>query len=224
MDEHDNASIPSENCPDRGAGLSFSFELANLIKALTATVDKLSSVTNNPPPIKCPESTQDEPGHDSDSEEEGCETEAAGKPNTFEVSEETRTLLQTCLSLPMPANNKAGSAWIAQLAVPQGEETRCPKLNTIIRKELPRDALEADRKLSPLQNFLLDVVRLLATTHNHLVSADDPDQDRTQQAIQLALRILGNSLAQFSQERRAKALGRLNPDLKSLVEDEDFSK
>ena len=74
--------------------------------------------------------------------------EAAGKTNTFEVSDETKALLQTCFSLPRPANNKTRSAWMAQFGVPQGEETRCPKLDTIIRNELPRNALEADKKLS----------------------------------------------------------------------------
>ena len=64
----------------------------------------------------------------------------------------------------------------------------------------------------------------LAAAHDDLVSTDDPDLDRIQQAIQLALCILGNASAQFSQERRSKALARLNPDLKSLVDDEDFSK
>ena len=40
----------------------------------------------------------------------------------------------------------------------------------------------------------------------------------------MALRILENTSAQFAQERRTRALGRLNPDLKSLIEDEVFSK
>ena len=110
------------------------------------------------------------------------------------------------------------------IGVPQGEETRCLKLDTIIRNELPRDTLEAYKKLSRLQNFLLDAVGSLAATHNDLVSTNDPDPDRIQQAIQLALRILGNASTKFSQERRSKALVRLNPDLKLLVEDEDFSK
>ena len=227
MNGHEDAGIPTESEPGKGAGpssSSSSAELASLIRTLTATIDKLAAVTNDPPPAKCCRPTEDEPEHNSDSEEEGSETETAGKTSTFEVSEETKTLLQTCFSLPRPANNKTHSAWIAQFEVPQGEETRCPKLDTIIKNELPRDTLETDRKLSRLQNFLLDEVGPLAAAHDHLVSTDDPDPDRVQQAIQLALRILGNASAQFSQERRSKALARLNPDLKSLVEDEDFSK
>ena len=82
-----------------------------------------------------------------------------------------------------------------------------------------------DRKLSRLQNFVLDATGPLAAAYDELVGENEayPDPDRIQQAIQLSLRILGNASAQISQERRTKALSRLNPDLKSLVEDEDFS-
>ena len=146
------------------------------------------------------------------------------KTKTFQISEETKALLQTCFALPRPANNKTRNAWIAQFGVPEGDETKCPKLDTIIKNELPRDALEADRKLSRLQNFLLDAVGPLASAYNHMTSHENPDPELVQQCIQLALRIMGNTSAQFSQERRSKALARLNPDLKSLVEDEDFSK
>ena len=226
MDGHEDAGIPPENNLGRSTGpsSSSSAELASLIMVLTATVNKLTTVTNDPPPAKRCRPAEDEPDCDLDSEEEGRETETAGKTNTFELSEETKTLLQTCFSLPRPANNKTHKAWITQFGVPQGEETRCSNLDTIISNELHRDALEADRKLSQLQYFLLDAVGPLAASHDDLVSTDDPDPDHIQQAIQLALRILGNASAQFSQERRSKALARLNPNLKPLVDDEDFSK
>ena len=134
MDGREDAGIPSENDPGREAGpSSSSAELASLIRVLTAMVDKLTPVTNDAPPAKCHRPTEDEPDHDSYSEEEGHETETVGKTNTLKVSEETKTLLQTCFSIPMPANNKTRSAWITQFGVPQGEETRSPKLDTIIR-------------------------------------------------------------------------------------------
>ena len=114
------------------------------------------------------------------------------------------------------------STGITQFGVPQGKETRCLKIDTIIRNKLPRDTLEEDETLSRLQNFLLDAVGPLVAKHDDLVFLNDADH--IQQAIQLALAILGNASAQFSQEQRSKALARLNPYLKSLVEDEDISK
>ena len=87
-----------------------------------------------------------------------------------------------------------------------------------------RSFLRACRKLSKLQNFVLDAAGPLAAAYEELVTKEEPDPDLIQQAVQLALRILGNTSTHFAQERRTRALGRLNPDLKSLVEDEDFSK
>ena len=71
---------------------------------------------------------------------------------------------------------------------------------------------------------MLDAVGLLVSEYKELIMKEDPDPDWIQQAIQLSLRILGNTSAQFSQKRRRKALLCLNPHLKSLVEEEDFSK
>ena len=70
-----------------------------------------------------------------------------------------------------------------QFGFPEGYETMCPKLDTIIKNELPRDALEADRKLSRLQNFVLDAVRPLVSGYEDLISEDDPDPERILQAI-----------------------------------------
>lgn len=71
---------------------------------------------------------------------------------------------------------------------------------------------------------MLDVAGPLTVAYEELVTEDQPDADRVQQAVQLALHILGNTSSQFSQERRVRAISHLNPDLKSFVEEEDFSK
>ena len=136
-----------------------------------------------------------------------------------------RIFLQTSFGLPHLANEKTRNSWIAQYGLLEGNETRCPKLDAIIKHKLLKEALDADHKLSRLQNFVLDVAGLLMTAFDKLVTEEYPDVDRVQQAVQLALRILGNTSGQFSQERRVKAIiSRLNPDLKSFVEKEDFSK
>ena len=111
-----------------------------------------------------------------------------------------------------------------QFGLPKKDQTRYPKLDSIIKEKLPKEALEVDRKFSWLQNFVLDPVGLLVSAYKELITKEDPDPDQIQQAIQLSLHILGNTSAQFSQERRRKALSCLNPDLKSLVEEKDFSK
>ena len=70
MDGHEGASFPPENYHDRSAGpSSSSSELASLIRALTANVNKLASVMNNPSPAKRCRSTKDEPDRNSDLED-----------------------------------------------------------------------------------------------------------------------------------------------------------
>lgn len=75
---------------------------------------------------------------------------------TFNISEETGTFVEACFNLPRPVENKTRKAWLLEFGLAEGNETKCPKIDTIVKNELPKDALEADRKLSRLQNFVLD--------------------------------------------------------------------
>lgn len=116
------------------------------------------------------------------------------------MSDETKALLQACFALSRPASNKTRNAWVAQYRLTEGDETKCPKLDTItdLKNELPREALEVDRKLSRLQNFVLNATEPLAAAYDELVGENEElNLDRIQQAIQLALRILGNAPAQI---------------------------
>ena len=146
------------------------------------------------------------------------------KSLTFPVSEATKAFLQTAFCVPKPADNKVRRAWRSKFGLPEGDETRCPKLDSIIKGELPKEALEADRKLSRFQNFVLDATGPLVAALEELSNSDAPDPSLVTAAVQQSLMFLGNTAAHLSQERRTKALARLNPDLKSLVDDEDFSK
>ena len=51
---------------------------------------------------------------------------------------------------------------------------RCPKLDVIIKNELPRDCLKADHKLSHSQNFVLDDTGPLATAYEEMVTQEEP--------------------------------------------------
>ena len=65
----------------------------------------------------------------------------------------------------------------------EGNETKCPKMDTIVKNELPKDALEADRKLSRLQNFMLDVAGPLIDAAYENMSGENPDPERVMQAL-----------------------------------------
>jgi len=118
--------------------------------------------------------------------------------------------------------NKTRKSWLLEFGLAEGNETKCQKMDTIVKNKLPKDApVEADRKLSRLQNFVLDTAGPLIDAYENM-SGENPDPERV---MQVSLRMLGNTSVHFSQERRVKArIGRLNTDLKSLVKDEDFSR
>ena len=50
----------------------------------------------------------------------------------------------------------------------EGDETHCLKLDSILKNELPMDALEMDRKLSQLQNFILEAYSARETGPRHI--------------------------------------------------------
>ena len=176
-------------------------DIASLLKTLTASVEKLAASAtasgNQPPPKRRRVA-------DDDSDAEMDETVNSSKHKTFEICEETKTFLQTAFGLPRLANNKTRNSWIAQYGLPEGDETRCSKLDSIIKNELPKEALDADRKLSRLQNFVLDVAGPLTAAYEELVTEDHPDVDRVQQAVQLALRILAWGIPQPSFHKRGE--------------------
>ena len=56
-----------------------------------------------------------------------------------------------------------------------------------------------------------------------LSTKDTPDANVVLQGIQEALVLLGNASCHMSGERRSRDLTKLNPDLKSMAEEEDYS-
>ena len=56
-------------------------------------------------------------------------------------------------------------------------------MDSIIKDELPKEAIEVDRKLSKLQNFVLDAAGPLAAANEELVTKKEPDPDLIQQAV-----------------------------------------
>jgi hypothetical protein len=83
--------------------------------------------------------------------------------------------------------------------------------------------LDSDCKLSRLQNFTLDTAGPLVAALEQLKANDHPDQTSITSAIQQSMLFMVNANAQFSKERRLKALENVNPDLKAMAEEEEFA-
>ena len=94
--------------------------------------------------------------------------------------------------------------WVEQLRVPEGDKTHCLKLDSILKSELPMEALEMDRKLPHLQNFMLDTAGPLLSVIEKLTMLEKPDPDVLLSVIQQAFIFQKNKSSHFSHERRTK--------------------
>ena len=113
--------------------------------------------------------------------------------------------------------------WESKFRIPECDVTRCPKLDTIIKEVVKKDAVNEDKKLSRLQNFFLDTVGPMVAAFEELCK-EEPDMDHTCATIQQALLFLGNASAHLSHVRCTKILKCLNRDVQSLAKDPGFSK
>ena len=161
---------------------------------------------------------------DSDLESGGEEEPRDKRSRTFEISSPMKEFLRAAFCLPKPLENTTRCSLISKFGIPEGDEAHCPKMDSIIKGELQKEALDVDKKLSRLQNFSLDIADPLVYALEELSTKESPSCDTVTMAIQEALVLLGNASCHMSVERRAKALAKLNPNLKSMAEEEDYSK
>ena len=70
------------------------------------------------------------------------------------VSASTGKLLQEAFAKPVP--NATRRRWRRTYGMPATDVTKCPKLDTTLRPQVPKDGKDGDRSLSRLQTLLLD--------------------------------------------------------------------
>ena len=104
--------------------------------------------------------------------------------------------------------------------IPDTPFTKCPKLDPIIQSRLPKPAKDTDRNLARLQTLVLDTAAPLLSTLESARNGSLTPKSAAESA-QLALKLLGNALANISTERQRKATTHLNPELGTLIDDED---
>ena len=197
--------------------------MSDSMKKLTEKLDFLVNNSRTPTsPTKRHRETPVQSDEEDDQPEEQADTAVKKAANTFPVSSPMKAFLQTSFCLPKPVDNATRRRWLEKFGLPAGDETHCPKMDSLIKGELGKEALEADRKLSRFQNFTLDAAGPLVAALEEF-EKEDANAETVAAAIQQSLLLLGNASTQFSVERRAKALAKLNPDFKSMAGDEDFS-
>ena len=128
--------------------------MSDSMKKLTEKLDFLVNNSRTPtsPPIKRRIEMPAQSDEDEDQPEEQTDTAIKKAASTFPVSSPMKAFLQTSFCLFKPADN-ATRRWLEKFGLPAGDETRCPKMDSLIKGELGKEALEAGRKLFRLQNF-----------------------------------------------------------------------
>ena len=165
-------------------------------------------------PIVWPDEDDDE--IDGNDAAETADTDDSDGCALHKVSKDTASLLGEAFSKPVA--NSTRRRWRMTYGMPALDATKSPKLDTMIRPQIPKDAKEADRSLGRLQALLLDAVGPLA----HVLEQQRAGRltpDSAVEAVTQAVRFLGNAQANVSSERRKKIVGHLNKDLRLLVEE-----
>ena len=118
------------------------------------------------------------------------------------------------------ADNPTRRQWRERRGVPRLSSIACPKVDKILKQNLSSQTKARDRQLSKSQALVLDAVGPLAFVLDSAAS-ESLTQDSTVEAVQTALKLLGNASCHLATERRKNVLANLNPTLKELVEKED---
>ena len=149
-----------------------------------------------------------EPEDDSDDQE----------PDTLKLSSTTTKIVEDAFGHTI--SNERRRSLKRKQPIPDTPFTKCPKLDPTIQPRLPKPAKDADRNLARLQTLVLDAAAPLLSTLEAARSGSLTPKGAAESA-QLALKLLGNASANISTERRRKATTHLNPELGTLIEDED---
>lgn len=152
-----------------------------------------------------------EPEPDSDNQES----------DTFKLSSTTSKIVEDAFGRSIPNERRRGLK--RKQPTPDTPFTKCPKLDPAIQSRLPKTAKDADRNLARLQTLVLDAAAPLLSTLEAARNGSLTSKDAAESA-QLALKLLGNASANMSMERRRKATTHLNPELFTLIDDEDTFK
>ena len=149
---------------------------------------------------------------DDDASEDDTET-------FFQVSEAGNAFLETMFGKQMEALSRRKR--VQKQGKPDSRWTRCPELDPVVASTLPKDTIKADNKAKRLHTFWLDAVAPIVAVVQDI---EDGKVETTEivKALQTALLFLGNASQHHAVQRRQAILQQLNPQLKSLIKDEDF--
>ena len=111
---------------------------------------------------------------------------------------------------------------MAKLSTPDCRWIKLPELDNFIASTIPMEVVQNDNASQKTQRLWLEVLSVLAAIMDRS-DADEISDGEIIQGIRNALLLLGNASQQHSLQRRKAILQHLNPQLKSLVQDANFT-
>lgn len=135
------------------------------------------------------------------------------------VSESTARTLKSAFKKPL--SNTARLLVRKPYSFPNVEDTKCPKLDRVIKQNLTKDVRDADSNAARLQALSLDAVAPLVFILEEAQKGSLTPQSAAE-AAKAALMLVGNASAQMAKERRKKVTKDLNKDLITLAEDPEM--
>ena len=154
--------------------------------------------------------------------DEELEPGRAKRPKLLEVSEETKAVVKEAFTSTL--SNMARREIRSRAPGLDLPETRCPRLDSLYKTSESKfsansDAKQVDGDLQKIQALMLDVaaplLELKSVAEDHNPAARDPKE-----ALDDAIRLLGNAIGQTSKIRRKRVLRTCNPNIQDLAEEE----
>jgi hypothetical protein len=140
-------------------------------------------------------------------------------PKLIKVSDDTEKFIKEVFGHSISNGTRLQTR--KEYPFPDLNESRCPKLDPIMKQNLSKDAKDVDTAASKVQALVLDSVAPLTSILEDAQNGSLTVQ-KTTEAAKAALTLLGNASAAISKERRKKIAKELNKDIVPLIEVEDI--
>ena len=140
--------------------------------------------------------------------------------NTFTLTEAGSAFMEAAFKTKLNATSQKKK--MAKLGTPDCRWTKSPELDSFIASTIPKEVVRNDNAAQKTQRLWLEASAVLAA----IVDKSDTDEisdSEIIQGIRNTILLLGNASQQHSLQRRKTILQHLNPQLKSLVQDADFT-
>ena len=175
------------------------------------------------------EGTRDGEDTSNDSEHEenrDSETEGHGGDKedetsvTYQLSDEGEAFLENAFASRLKYQTRQSK--VAKYGMPDTKWFQCPKLSPVVEATLSKDVASQDQKIYRCQEMWLEAARPL-TACLERAHAGTLTLQEAMPMLQNTLMLMGDTSQHQSSFRRKKVLDHLNPQLKGLMKEEDFT-